>query len=338
MKISRFFAVIVAVGLTGVAHAGSGGGDPFGFLFIDANARAVGMGGAYTALANDSNALHYNPGGLGMIDRHEATFMHNNYFQGANQEYFGAVIRQGVGINFNYLKYGDFQRATYNNPAGSGLGTFPLNDLAFSAGYGHTIMPHLSLGGAIKYIRESIDNQSMNAVAFDVGAMYAMPVPVGGLSLGLAVQNIGPDARFEKVSNAGPRENLPLNVRGGAAYNFPLNYPDYGVALSNTVAVDLAKERNEDTVAMVGLESVVRGMAALRLGFTSRNSADVGISGGVGFVHKDVNVDYAIMPFGDLGYTHRVSVTVRIGPSATQGNKSGAGTLRWLNHPAALNR
>ncbi len=34
------------------------------FLSIDIGARAVGMGGAFTSIANDATAMYWNPAGL----------------------------------------------------------------------------------------------------------------------------------------------------------------------------------------------------------------------------------------------------------------------------------
>ncbi|MBI5244034.1 MAG: UPF0164 family protein, partial [Elusimicrobia bacterium] len=41
------------------------------FLKIGTGARAEAMGGAYTAIADDVNALYYNPGGLAALKKSE---------------------------------------------------------------------------------------------------------------------------------------------------------------------------------------------------------------------------------------------------------------------------
>ena len=108
MKQNIFTLLLLALlGLTKPAAAASPGADPFNFLLLDANARAAGMGGAYTALANDANALLYNPAGLGRISAHEATFMHNEHFQGVKQEYLAFSARQGFGLSLNRKRHMD---------------------------------------------------------------------------------------------------------------------------------------------------------------------------------------------------------------------------------------
>jgi len=52
--------------------------DPVGTaaLFdVGMGARALGMGGAFVAVANDANALYYNPAGLALIEDHDVTSM-----------------------------------------------------------------------------------------------------------------------------------------------------------------------------------------------------------------------------------------------------------------------
>jgi len=290
---------------------GSAGAEPFNFLFLDANARPVGMGGAYTALAADENALLYNPAGLGRIASYGATFMHNKYLTGIAQEYAAFVSPQGFGANLNFLDSGDIPRTTYARPAG-GLGDAGLSDIAFSAGYGRALGEFLSVGAGRKYIREAIDHTPGDGWALDFGGLYAVPA-IRGLTLGLAAQNLGPTVKFE-----GAHENLPLNVRTGAAYGFNIR------GHKSVIALDVTKERSQSARVAVGAESGLWENLALRFGFNSRNDAGIGIAAGFGYQWRGVSIDYAFVPMGELGDAHRVSVTVRWGGVAPSAAKTSA--------------
>ncbi|MCX5785111.1 MAG: PorV/PorQ family protein [Elusimicrobia bacterium] len=285
------------------AAASSAGAEPFNFLFLDANARAVGMGGAYTALAADSNALLYNPAGLGRIANREATFMHNQHFESITQEYLGFADPRGWGASLNYLNFGDVPKTTISNPGGTGLGTAGLTDLALGAGYGRPINDSLSVGAGVKLIKESIDNVSVTGFALDLGALYAPP-GVPKLTLGLAIQNLGPAVKFQSAD-----ESLPLNVRAGAAYGFTL------LDRKSTAAIDIAKEKSGSALLGLGLEIFADKAVPVRLGFNTRDGAGSGLSAGLGWIHKSFNFDYAIVSYGDLGLTHRISLTYTWGRS-----------------------
>lgn len=293
------FAVIVLAGLSRVgpcAAASSAGAEPFNFLFLDTSARAVGMGGAYTALATDANALSYNPAGLGRVANREATFMHNQHFESITQEYLGFVDPRGWGASLNYLSFGDVPKTTISNPAGTGLGSVGMKDMAFSAGYGRGVNKELSLGVGVKLIKESISNISVSAFAVDLGALYYVP-GIPKLTLGFAVQNLGPAVKFHTVE-----ENLPLNLRSGAAYGFTL------LGRKTTVAIDVMKEKSEGALLGSGLEIMAAKTVPVRLGFNTRNDAGAGISAGLGWIHKNFIFDYAIVSYGNLGITHRISL------------------------------
>ena len=77
--------------------------------------------------------------------------------------------------------------------------------------------------------------------------------------------------------------------------------------------MDLSKERSQSLAVAAGAETVVAKVMALRVGFNSGNSAGLGISAGVGWSIGSFALDYAFVPYGDLGATNRVSVTWRWG-------------------------
>lgn len=299
VKASALCLAALLAGSPGRA-ASNAGSDPFDFLFIDANARAAALGGAYTALAADSNALLYNPAGLGRVPRHEATFMHNRYVEGVSQEYFSVASRYGLGASVNFLSFGEIPRTTVSQPAGTGS-SFGLTDLAVTGGYGKDIGGGLALGGAYKYIREHVDDVSATAHAFDAGLLWAVPW-VAKLRLGASVQNMGGKVRFQRA-----REDLPLSGRVGAAYAF-----DWG-GRATTVSFDGFGQRYGRVQFGFGGETILGGVMALRAGYTSRNETDMGLTAGAGWIIHDLSVDYAVVPFGDFDLAHRLSVTFRWG-------------------------
>ncbi|MBI3553850.1 MAG: tetratricopeptide repeat protein [Elusimicrobia bacterium] len=302
MRITLLLWTIVAAASPAWADSAAGASS-FDFLTIDANARAVGMGGAYTALASDSNALLYNPAGLARVDGYEATFMHNVYAQGLSQEYVGFAAKQGWGLSLNYLDFGSINRTTLSQPGGTGS-SFGVNDFALAGSYARAVTEDLSLGAGAKLLRETLDSTQANGFALDVGALYRVR-QLKGLSFGASVLNMGPDVRF-----ASHDEKLPLLWRLGTGFSFPAFKND------NTLALDVTRERADRIRMGFGIESVYDQFMAFRFGFTTRNDAGVGITAGVGWIWKALSVDYAISPLGSLGISNRVSATVRWGGAA----------------------
>ncbi|MDE2293015.1 MAG: PorV/PorQ family protein [Elusimicrobia bacterium] len=303
MKTLKAFAALLLALTLGAAPAMAAqtvaGAESFDFLNLDANARAVALGGAYTALATDSNALLYNPAGLARVDRQEATFMHNQYLQDAAQEYLAWASKQGFGASLNYLDFGSADRTTYGQPDGTGS-RVGMSDLALSGGYGRAFGA-LAVGGGLKVIHESIDNVSATGAALDAGVLYTAP-QLAGLRLGASIVNMGPAVKFDVA-----KEKLPTELRAGAAYSRDL------LGAKDTLAFDLSKQLTDKVRLGIGGETVIGRMMALRMGFTTRNDAGIGITAGVGWVWRDLNIDYAIVPFGDLGLAHRLSLTFRWG-------------------------
>ena len=59
------------------------------FLEIGVGSRAVGMGGAFVATANDASAMYWNPAGLGRINRAGIFFVHTRWIADITFDYAG---------------------------------------------------------------------------------------------------------------------------------------------------------------------------------------------------------------------------------------------------------
>lgn len=281
------------------AAQSAAGATAFDFLNLDVSARPVGMAGAYTALATDSNALLYNPAGLAGVAANEATFTHNQYVEGVTQEYLSYASTQHWGLSVNFLNWGGIGRTTLSQPGGTGS-EVGYNDLAFGGGYARSLGA-LSLGVGLKMLREQIDDVTATGFALDGGALYRVE-RVQGLVVGAALRNVGPDVKFQTT-----KEKLPTELRVGAGYS------RVAFGAGHTAAFDLGKDRFDNAKLGFGLESVLGRILAVRLGYTTRNDAGMGIAAGVGWLLESARFDYAIVPFDDLGVAHRVSLTYRWG-------------------------
>ncbi|MEK7384366.1 MAG: PorV/PorQ family protein [Elusimicrobiota bacterium] len=298
MKKTLAFLAIWILAPPAAWGGGTEGATPFNFLFLDANARPAALGGAYAAVATDANALQYNPAGLGGVSSNHVTFQHTEHFQGVSQEYAALALKQGFGFMFNTVSFGKIQRTTVSDPRGTGLGTFGIRDLAASVGYGRSYKDGLlSLGVAGKYISEEIDNFRAQAGAVDLGAILDLKSHGLPMALGLAVQNVGTKAKFQSS-----REDLPVNVKTGIGWRF---------LESGLLIFDANIPREGGATMHIGGEYVALKTLALRVGYNGRNDAGSGVTFGGGLQHNRFSVDYAFVPFGDLGNSHRLSLSYR---------------------------
>src|SRR5438309_2111828 len=78
----------------GHAEAGTSGGN---VLNMQGGARAIGMGEAYTAQADDVSSLYWNPAGIALLNQSQASFMYNDSFQGLSYNHFAVAtpLEQG---------------------------------------------------------------------------------------------------------------------------------------------------------------------------------------------------------------------------------------------------
>ena len=332
MRITNTTAALMLTALLAAASAraqSSAGADAFDFLNLDANARPVGMGGAYTALASDSNALLYNPAGLARVRTSEATFMHNQYALGVGQQYIGVALKRGLGFQFNYASLGNVPRTTISRPEGSGS-RLNVSDTSLGAGYGRELTPDLDLGAGVKYFTETLGDLSVSGYALDLGGMYRMR-EIKGLTFGASLLNLGPAVKF-----ASRAEKLPTTLRLGTGYALKLPHNDV------TLAFDITKNLLDKIRLSLGAETVINEQFAVRTGFTTRNDAGLGVSFGLGWKGQKLGADYAFVPLGDLGNAHRISFTLRWGnsddPATAKAPEEGTPEAYLARAQAAMDR
>ncbi|MFC1501228.1 PorV/PorQ family protein [Elusimicrobiota bacterium] len=269
------------------------------FLKIGMGARAIGQGGAFTALSDDASAIFWNPGGLCQVKQNEAIFSHNRWFEDMYLGSIGFVFpfskKHSIGLGGIYLtipKITGYDMYDYQ------IGNIEANDTAILGSYCYGITKNLSAGINIKYINQTLADASASALAIDIGQIYR---PAGGkLSLGYTVENVGTETKFETEKNS-----LPTNIKVGAAFKF---FRDVF-----TTAVDIGFPNDEDMYMNAGVEYWLMKTLALRGGYSSRADVGDGVSMGLGFKIDALQLDYAMSNYGIFDYTHQISLIIRFG-------------------------
>ena len=157
----------------------------------------------------------------------------------------------------------------------------------------------LSLGGTVKFFNQSIDGKSYAALGLDLAALYR---PETFLQFGLALQNLGtPLAGY----------SLPLNLKVGTAYTVPMGASQDAWNLLLDVNVPTGDAGYSSL--NLGTEYVFNRMLAGRLGYNIKNTGEIGgadgLCLGLGLKLSGLNLDYALVSFGDLGLTHQIMLS-----------------------------
>ncbi len=222
------------------------GGSAVPFLLISPDARASGMGETGTAIADDINAIYWNPGGLAFLDYFPAVgnreenpytqvalsfspwlpqFNADLYYSYATVGRYFEDLDGTVAFNFIFMNLGEFTRTAEN---GQVLGKFISNEFSVGLSYGTIVAPDLGVGFQLRYIQSNLTPTSAQtggeagvgiSASFDLGILWK-PSDIDflgikdKLSLGLNLQNVGPKVTYIRESDP-----LPTTLRIGTAMN-----------------------------------------------------------------------------------------------------------------------
>jgi len=295
--------------------------------FLDSGwgARPVGMGGAFTAIADDSNAPLFNPAGIVQVQWNEMSAMYAQLYSGLTL-YSGNSTTGGdvVHLDQSYLsfvskpsRFGSFgiSWANFNTTHLYREDTVTLSYARYGGDFFSSLDNAWAIGINAKYLRRAItlDANTINDPVFQAGtSVGAMTVDVGllwkpeqgewqGWRVGLSGLNLTqPNVGFAAV------DRVPMQGRLGLAYQskqMPWLVP----------ALDLTTRSG--VIGMNGgIESwLFHDSLGLRVG-ANRDEASAGISyyqtlsKRVGFrIDYGFTVPYFVQ---DTAGSHRLSMTV----------------------------
>lgn len=296
----------------------------FKFLSVSPDARAAGMGDAYTAMKVASTAMFYNPATMAYFDR--------KIHVAAGQVKWIADVNYNMGsvaYNTNYgvfglsmvsVDYGDFERTIRADTEQGFLdvGTYSPSAWAFGVGYARAITDRFSVGANIKFAKQSLGAGPISAqgsipvtkdfeessIIVDFGVLYWTGYK--SLSLALNTKNFSQENKYSEESF-----ELPLTFRMGLVMDFADFTSLDKEAHSIIVSVDTERPRDFSEQIKFGIDYTIMKTLSLRAGYVAPTD-EQGISLGVGFGRDlgsmNLRVDYAYTDFGVFSKVNRLTL------------------------------
>ncbi len=289
------------------------------FLKIGLGARAMGMGGAFVAVANDPSAVYWNPAGVASIVRREVMVSNVQWPADITYNhltYIAPVKKLGgsVGVQIGVLAT-DIEETTEERPFGTGI-TFGYADWQAGLTYSARITDRLLFGVGAKYVHQDLGSDvggtSANNILVDLGSIYYLGI--SSVRIGMTMAHFGPDfspgGEFVSPTTGETRTydsfSPPTTFRFGVAWE-PIEKENH--RLTTSIEFDQPSDNQFDT--RVGAEYEWSRRFAVRSGY-DLNANEIKWSAGAGFYPEFGSVrgtlDYAYSDGGALGAIHRVSL------------------------------
>jgi hypothetical protein len=323
--------VCLALGVFETASAKKFAGE---FMAMGGGARALGMGGAFCAVADDASAVYWNPAGMSGLDNRQVLFMHSERFGdlvnynfaaftsptgllGSDREAaFGvALVHLGVDdiiithdLNFEEnngvpgFQPEEGDRLIYDAASlpREGSNDFALlGSFAVRSAYGR-------MGGTLKLIyTNSVAGYSSTGIGLDLGFLKSNLLPK--LDVGVKLQDI--TGTYISWSS-GTNEFIAPSVRLGTAYritseslrgSFLLTADGHFYFENRNDASQFWVERYSADLHFGG-EMRFQEKVMVRGGFSAGNP-----TAGAGFRVGFLGFDYAYLHHDDFESTHRIS-------------------------------
>ncbi|MBM3236644.1 prolipoprotein diacylglyceryl transferase [Candidatus Poribacteria bacterium] len=268
------------------------------FENIGIGAKPMGMGGAYTAPANDTNAIIWNPAGLADISKQEIGLSYLELYGLVGYSFIayahhidnlGTIAGSLSGSNDSE---GNYQEVALNISAARRI----IRNIPMKSGKSSNLdasgfWPNLSIGFNLKYLKSranmgEIKIGSGAGCALDLGLRYDLK---NKLRLGIYLPNLLSYIAYnrEELKNAKAdrySESLFREYHLGLAVNLDFIHGSLSRTLLST---ELANGN-----LLFGMEKQLRN-AAIRAGYRFSNGLSNGITVGLGYRVAGFELDYA---------------------------------------------
>lgn len=301
-------------------------------LKLNVGPRAIGMGGAFTSVANDITAIYWNPSGSANIESNEAYFNHTSLYLDLKYDYAALASNLDgfgtVGAFVSVLSTEDMPVRTVDQPEGTGE-FFSYGAIVVGLNYSRYLTENFSIGFNAKYINESIWHMSATGFAVDVGTLYKIPV-LNELRIAASISNFGTKMQ---LSGRDATENFPAGAGGGNLVHANLEMDKFDLPLlfrfgisadlikaatsRLTLAVDAIHPNDHTEYLNTGMEYSWNEVIFLRGGYNSlfERDSEKGLTLGFGINYRivdlvKVKLDYAYQDYGRLKDVHYFSVGI----------------------------
>jgi hypothetical protein len=330
-----FLIAISAIVISGAAYAQTikTGTTAAQVLKFNVGPRAIGMGGAYTAVSDDITAMYWNPGGTANIQMNEVFFNHTSLYADVSYDYAAIASHLSglgtVGAFVSVLSMDEMIVRTEAEPEGTGE-FFDVGSIVIGVNYSRYLTENFAIGFNFKYINETIWHMSATGFGLDIGTMYKIPV-LNELRIAASISNFGTKMQ---LSGRDITEIIESGAGGSNLINTNLELDKFDLPLlfrfgiSNdilrseesrlTMAVDAIHPNDHTEYVNAGMEYAWQDIIFVRAGYNAllEKDSEKGLTLGFGLQHRIVDLvqarlDYAYQDFGRLSEVHYFSVGIK---------------------------
>lgn len=285
-------------------------------FLLTAGARPLGMGEAFTGMADDVNAIQYNVAGLTNISCAEAGLMYHRGIADTNLGFAAYAQPLGkifhIGLSFAVMDAGDVEITTieFDNRAGTRKAK---QDFIFSLGVAHSLSflgnigEKFSLGVGSKLLKTTLAEESSATVfAGDIGLI--LKLFENKISIGFTLQNLGNEVKYTGgIATGEVGDPLPLTMRFGTTYTLLKSKAHQLIG-----SAEMNKMQDSDIRFNGGIEYWIKNIFAFRVGYKTVNNESP-LTSGVGFRIGKLQLDYGFGLMENVNHFHRASLIIRFG-------------------------
>lgn len=311
------------------------GTSSFQFLKVATNARASAMGEAFSAVANNSDAVFFNPAALTQVQNFDLNVDYLDWFLDIKHYAFSAAYTvsrlgtfglQGVFTDVGEIKVTTVDALGFDNGVYLGYTgeTIKPGSMVVGLSFARQLTDKFAFGVTAKYAREDLGVRAANNFIFDAGLAY--DTGFKSLRIAAAVRHFGPEVRFYDKVNL-PRydaatdstyyyrytgKSYPLPQTFNIGFSAYLISPHENLLLTSRnqtllIAFDMVQPRDYDQQYNMGFEYGFNDMLFLRAGY-KMNYDEESYSFGFGLAFRKYRIDYSFNDFGEyLESVHRFS-------------------------------